>query len=85
MTYKEVTLQTDKYFNRGTGGVARAQRGSKIKLDGKMRIVAYMIYKMAYIIEFWKWKALKNHFYFKNEEIGIYFWNFKILSQLKAL
>lgn len=54
MTYKEVPLQTAKYYKRSTHGVARAQRGIKIKFDGKMRTVAYMIYKGAYIIGFWK-------------------------------
>lgn len=33
----------------------------------------------------WEMKALKNLFYFKNEEIGIYFRNPLNLSQLKAL
>ena len=32
------------------GGVG----GGELKLDGKMRIVVYMIYKVAYITEFWK-------------------------------
>lgn len=54
MTYKEVALHTDKYYERGTCGVARAHRGIKIKFDGKMRTVAYMIYKGAYILGFWK-------------------------------
>lgn len=47
-----------------------------------MRIVVYMIYEVAYIIEFWIWKPWKIASYFKDEQTGIYFWNSIILSQL---
>ena len=62
-------------------GVARARwegmgEREELKFDGKMRIVMYMIYKVAYIIEFWKGRPWKKAFYFKYEETEIYFWKF---------
>lgn len=60
MTYEEVALHIDKYYKRGTCGVARAHRGIKIKFDGKMRTVAYMIYKGALHNRISEMKALKK-------------------------
>lgn len=59
-------------------GFARARWGGmgergELKFDGKMGIVVYMIYKVAYIMGILKRKALKIVFYFKYEETEIYF------------
>lgn len=59
MTYKEVIPHTEKTITDipMVRGVARARwegmgEREELKFDGKMRIVMYMIYKVAYIIEF---------------------------------